>query len=171
MDIAYRVFVGLEFFRDSDLKSINKGTTAEKNEKALRILKNLDIGIWPMFIVRPEFERKDFADLRRRCLGLDLDFIGFSVLTPLPGTGLYEDVKERLITSNYDYFDFFHTQLPTKLPLGEFYRELIGLYKGSRSLKNQIKFMCKYPLRELPGSLRTFNKFIKRLKTLADDYL
>ena len=166
-----RVFVGLEFYRDDDLKSISKGTTAEKNEVAVRILKGLDLGIYPMFIVRPEFERKDFANLRKHCLGLDLDFIGFSVLTPLPGADFYADVRDRLITSNYDFFDFFHTQLPTKLPIRDFFRELAGLYTGSRSLKNQIKYLSRYRLRELPGLLRKYNGFMKRLKTLSDDYM
>jgi len=165
-----RVFVGLEFIRDADLNLIRKGSTVENNERALQVLKGLDIEIFPMFIVKPEFEKKDFADLRKYCLGLELDFIGFSVLTPLPGTDLYNDVKDKLINFNYDYFDFFHTLLPTKLPVKDFYRELISLYNGSRSLKNQIKLMRKYRLRELPSLFRIYGDFIKRLNTLEQDY-
>ena len=63
-----RVFVGLEFMRDADLKLIRKGSTVENNVKAVRILKDLDLDIWPMFMVRPEFDRRDFADLRKYCL-------------------------------------------------------------------------------------------------------
>jgi radical SAM superfamily enzyme YgiQ (UPF0313 family) len=165
-----RVFVGLEFIRDADLNLIRKGSTVENNVRAVQVLKSLDIEIFPMFIVKPEFERRDFADLRKYCLGLELDFIGFSVLTPLPGTDLYDDVKDRLINFNYDYFDFFHTLLPTTLPVKDFYRELIALYNGSRSLKNQIKLMRKYRLRELPSLFRIYGNFIKRLNTLAQDY-
>jgi len=165
-----RVFVGLEFMRDADLNLIRKGSTVENNVRAVQVLKSLDIEIFPMFIVKPEFERRDFADLRKYCLSLELDFIGFSVLTPLPGTDLYDDVKDRLINFNYDYFDFFHTLLPTKLPVKDFYRELIALYNGSRSLKNQIKLMRKYRLRELPSLFRIYGDFIKRLNTLAQDY-
>jgi radical SAM superfamily enzyme YgiQ (UPF0313 family) len=165
-----RVFVGLEFIRDADLNLIRKGSTVENNVRAVQVLKSLDIEIFPMFIVKPEFERKDFADLRKYCLSLQLDFIGFSVLTPLPGTDLYNDVKDRLINVNYDYFDFFHTLLPTKLPIKDFYNELIALYNGSRSLKNQIKLMRKYRLLELPSLFRIYGDFIKRLKTLEQDY-
>lgn len=165
-----RIFVGLEAFRNADLRLIRKGTTAENNIRAVQILKNLDIDIWPMFIILPEFDRKDLAGLREHCLELDLDFIGFSVLTPLPGTDLYYDVKDKLITSNYDYFDFFHTLLPTTIPIKDFYIEIITLFKRSRSLKNQIKFMSKYPLRELPSLFRTYGDFMKRLKTLEQDY-
>jgi radical SAM superfamily enzyme YgiQ (UPF0313 family) len=149
---------------------IRKGSTVENNVRAVQVLKGLGIDIFPMFIVKPEFDRRDFADLREYCLDLALDFVGFSVLTPLPGTDLYNDVKDRLINSNYDYFDFFHTLLPTMLPVKDFYRELIALYKGSRSLKNQIKFMRKYRLRELPSLFRIYGNFMKRLNTLGQDY-
>lgn len=108
--------------------------------------------------------------MRKYCLDLDLDFIGFPVLTPLPGTDLYHEVKDNLITTNYDYFDFFHTLLPSTLPLKEFYREMITLYKKSRSLKNQIKLMRKYRLRELPSLFRGYSNVLKRLATLDQDY-
>ena len=165
-----RVFVGLECIRDADLKLIRKGSTVENNLNAVRILKELDIDIWPMFLVRPEFDRSDFADLRQYCLSLDLPFIGFSVLTPLPGTDLYDEVKDQLITANYDYFDFFHTLLPTTLPAPDFYRELANLFKRSRSLKNQLRLMRKYRLRELPSLFRAYGGLMARLKTLAEDY-
>jgi radical SAM superfamily enzyme YgiQ (UPF0313 family) len=165
-----RVFVGLEFMRDADLKLIHKGSTVENNKKAVKILKSLDIDIFPTFIVRPEFNRSDFADLQKYCLDLDLNFIGFSVLTPLPGTDLYDNVKDRLITSNYDYFDFLHTLMPTTLPIKDFYEEMATLYKGSRSLRNRIKLMRKYRLRELPSLFKAYGDFLKRLNTLEQDH-
>ncbi len=166
-----RVFVGLEFMRDHDLKLIRKGSTVENNRKAVSILKSLGIDIFPTFIVRPEFVRKDFVDLREYCLDLDLSFIGFSVLTPLPGTDLYHEVKDRLITSNYDYFDFLHTLLPTALPIKNFYKEMTTLYKSSRSLRNRIKLMRKYRPWELPSLFRAYGDFLKRLNTLEQDYI
>jgi radical SAM superfamily enzyme YgiQ (UPF0313 family) len=165
-----RVFVGLEFMGDRDLKLIRKGSTVANNLQALEILKGLDLDIWPMFMVRPEFERRDFANLRQRCLDLDLSFIGFSVLTPLPGTDLYQEVQDRLITTNYDYFDFFHTLLPTTLPLQDFYRELATLFQRSRSLKNQIRLMGKYRLQELPSLFKAYGQLMRRVKMLAQDY-
>jgi hopanoid C-3 methylase len=165
-----RVFVGLEFMRDADLNLIRKGSTVANNIKAIQVLKDLDIGIFPMFIVKPEFEKKDFADLKKYCLGLELDFIGFSVLTPLPGTDLYDEVKDRLINFNYDYFDFFHALLPTTLPVKDFYEEYVSLMNGSRSLKSQIKLMRKYRLLELPSLFRIYGNFIKRLKKIHQDY-
>ena len=45
------------------------------------------------------------------------------MLTPLPGTDFYEEIKDRLLTNDYDFFDFIHTLLPTDLPLDKFYVE------------------------------------------------
>ncbi len=166
-----RVFVGLEFFRDDDLRYIRKGSTTKNNIDAVKILHSLDIDIFPMFIIRPEFDKNDFKELRRYCLSLKLDFIGFSVLTPLPGTDLYNEVKDKMITNNYDYFDFFHTLLPTKLPLKKFYKEYIALYNKTSSASNKIAFLKKYPLNEIPSLFKLHFKFTKQLKNIDKDYI
>lgn len=166
-----RIFVGLEFFRDADLKEIRKGSTTENNIKAIKILQSLNIDIFPNFMVRHDFDRSDFIEFRKYCLKLNLEFIGFSVMTPLPGTDLYEEVKNELITTNYDFYDFFHTHLPTKLPMKEFYREYASLFSKSRSISSQFAFMRKYPIREIPSLFKTFNKFMKQLKNINNDYL
>jgi radical SAM superfamily enzyme YgiQ (UPF0313 family) len=97
-----RVFVGLESFRDDDLNQIRKGPTVKHHIEAIRILKSLGIDIFPTFMVNPDFSKSDFIELRNFCLDLDFNFIGFSVLTPLPGTDFFEEVKNKLIIDNYD---------------------------------------------------------------------
>ncbi len=165
-----RIFVGVEFFRDEDLQFIKKGSTIDDNERAIRILRDLDIQIFASFIVRPEYETEDFASLRKYCRHLDLNFAGFTVLTPLPGTDLYEEVKSQLITRNYDYFDFMHTILPTALPIKEFYKEYTRLFRRAIPSTKQISFLKKYKFREIPFVLATSFRFQKRLKTIHLDY-
>ncbi|MBI5021004.1 MAG: cobalamin B12-binding domain-containing protein [Ignavibacteriales bacterium] len=166
-----RVFIGLEFFRDDDLTKIRKGSTNKDNIEAVRILKSLDIDIHPNFMVSPDFSKNDFKEFRKSCLNLDFDFIGFSVMTPLPGTDLYDDVKNKMIIDNYDYYDFFHTFLPTKLPLKEFYKEYVSLFKKSRSVSKQISFMKKYPIAEIPSLYKLYFKFVKQLNNIHKDYI
>jgi hypothetical protein len=52
----------------------------------------------------------------------------FTVLTPLPGTALFEQVQEALTTRDWEMFDLVHAVLPTKLRLKRFYREYARLY-------------------------------------------
>jgi radical SAM superfamily enzyme YgiQ (UPF0313 family) len=165
-----RVFVGLEFFRDEDLDYVRKNSTSEDNETAIRILQGLGIDVYASFMVRPDFTREDFATLRTYCRRLDLNFASFAVLTPLPGTDLYEEVENRLITHDYDLFDFLHTQLPTTLPLKEFFQECDGLYTNAIPLGKQISLLRKYRLTDIPGLLVKWRRFHERLRHAHLDY-
>ncbi len=165
-----RVFVGLEFFRDEDLKYINKGSTIENNKEAVKILQSNGIEIYASFIVRPDFSEEDFQEFKKYCRGLELSFPSFAVLTPLPGTDFYEEVKDSLITTDYDLFDFVHTVLPTKLPLKEFFYNLNFLYFEAKSPAKSISFMMKYPLKEIPSLIYLGMKFSKIIKNAYKDY-
>jgi len=165
-----RIFVGLEFFRDEDLKYIRKRSTIGDNEKAVEVLQDLDIEIYASFIVRPEFDKEDFAAFRQYCRKLRLSFASFAVLTPLPGTDLYEEVKNQLTTHNYDYFDFIHTVLPTKMPLKDFYEEYYQLYRKAIPLTKGVSFLRKFPMKEIPPTLVKSYRVLNRLRNAYLDY-
>jgi radical SAM superfamily enzyme YgiQ (UPF0313 family) len=165
-----RVFVGLEFFRDGDLESINKGSTAKQNQEAVRVLQDLGIDIYASFIVRPDFREEDFIGFKRYCHSINLSFASFAVLTPLPGTDYYDEVKDQLLTHEPEFFDFIHTVLPTALPLEEFYRQYYRLCTRAVPFKNAVSFLLKYPLRDLPSNLAKARRWYKRLRTLHTDY-
>ena len=165
-----RVFVGLEFFRDEDLDYVHKNSTTKDNETAIRILQGLGIDVYASFIVRQEFTPEDFEALRAYCRHLDLNFASFAVLTPLPGTDLYTDVETRLITHNYDLFDFLHTQLSTTLPMKEFFKECDGLYTNAIPPARQISLLKKYSLADIPALLFKARRFHKRLRNAHLDY-
>ncbi len=166
-----RVFVGLEFFRDDDLRKVQKGSTVHNHVEAINILKSLGIDVFPNFMVRPDFDKHDFEELRAFCRKLDLDFYGFAIMTPLPGTDYYDEVKKDLIIDNYDYYDFFHTHVPTRMPLREFYKEYTSLFSKTRSVSKQIALLKKYPVAEIPSLFSTYFKFMKQLRNIDKDHI
>ena len=165
-----RVFVGLEFCTDEDLRYIGKGSSVDDNARAVKILHDLDIEIAASLIVRPDFGHEQFAALARYCRELDLNFAGFAVLTPLPGADLFDQVQDRLLTRNTDYCDFIHTVLPTALPLREFYREFARLYTGAIPMARQLSLVRRYPLRELVPVVRSARRMYGRMRELWRDY-
>jgi radical SAM superfamily enzyme YgiQ (UPF0313 family) len=165
-----RVFVGLESFRDSDLEFVRKRSTVADNTRAVEVLSELGIDIYASFIVRPEFDHDDFDALHSYCRALDLDFASFAVLTPLPGTDLFDEVEDRLLTRDTDYFDFIHTVLPTKLPLEGFFEELMGLYRSAVPFTRQMSLLRKFPLGEWPAVFARSARTFKRMKTIPKDY-
>ncbi len=165
-----RLFVGFESFRKEDLEYVNKASTVEDNEAAARILNDLGIDIYASFIVRPDFDKEDFAAMRRYCRQLELKFASFAVLTPLPGTDLYDEVKDEMLTHDTRFFDFLHTLLPTRLPLKEFYEELNHLYMSAIPPSKGLAFLAKYPLRELPGTLVKSYRAYQGVRNAWRDY-
>ncbi|MGQ9823748.1 MAG: B12-binding domain-containing radical SAM protein [Desulfotomaculales bacterium] len=125
------VFIGFEKIDQEGLEKVNKQNTVENNEKAFKFLQSLKIGVYASFIVDPDFTKTEFAKLKNYIKKLNIAQPYFSVLTPLPGTELFENVRERITSWNYELYDLLHAVLPTKLSTPDFYRELAGLYRAA----------------------------------------
>lgn len=133
--------VGFESYKDDRLKALNKKTSAEINNEAIRTLKKLGINVHSQFIVDPGFSAADFDELFQyvydKCLGHPI----FPILTPLPGTELYKETVQQLVIKDYDYYDFAHSVLPTKLNRKEFYKQVVRLYTRSYSFRRFFHYM------------------------------
>jgi radical SAM superfamily enzyme YgiQ (UPF0313 family) len=129
------VFLGLEKIDDAGLRSINKTNSSANNDRAIAILQEAGVGYKPTFIIDPGWEREDFAKLKRWIDATGAWNAGFSVLTPLPGTELWEDNRGGADTSDWELFDIYHSVMPTKLPLAEFYAEYAGLFAHAMSVR------------------------------------
>ena len=138
------LLVGIESFKDEELKKMNKKVAAQTNIEALRILRKLGISVSPHMIVDPDFTRADFRQLFSYVCEMELFRPVFTVLTPLPGTELYEKNYSRLAIRDYDFFDFTHSVLPTRLSRREFYRQYARLYNKSYSFRRYFRWKLRY---------------------------
>ncbi len=125
------VFVGVEKIDDQGLGRVSKENSAENNERALEILKREGIGVTASFIVDPDWEAKEFEALEGYITSHGLETPTFSVLTPLPGTVLYRQMRERIRVHAPELYDLLHAVVPTRLPLAEFYARFAELYRTS----------------------------------------
>jgi radical SAM superfamily enzyme YgiQ (UPF0313 family) len=133
------VFLGLESIDDEGLDLVNKSNTAANNDRAIEILQDLDVGYTPNFIVDPSWDREHFDRLKRWIDRTGAYNSGFSILTPLPGTDLWETSKYEVTTEDWELYDIAHTVLPTRLPLAEFYREYCGLWQHALDTRYGIE--------------------------------
>ena len=133
------IFLGLESVTDEGLKAVNKKNSADNNRRALGILKELGVGYTPNFIVDPAWDHEDFARLRDWVSQTGAYNSGFSVLTPLPGTDLWDAASKNITTHDWEMFDIVHAVLPTKLPLDEFYAEYSGLWRHVLDIRYREK--------------------------------
>jgi hopanoid C-3 methylase len=158
----YAVLLGLEGGSDQALKNVNKSCNLETNDRAIEILQANGVVIWGAFIVDPDWEQDDFARLREYVSERQITHTQFTVLTPLPGTQLYHNRREDLLTDDYSCFDTLHAVLPTRLPREEFYRNFADLYR-QRSLGPYYDLV-----REGKMSIDDCKQGKRMLDTLAD---
>ena len=123
------IFLGLESVTDEGLNAVNKSNTAANNARALSILRELGVGYTPNFIVDPAWDHDDFARLRAWIEETGAYNSGFSILTPLPGTDLWETAQRQVTTHDWEMYDIVHAVIPTKLPLSDFYEEYSRLWR------------------------------------------
>ena len=149
-----QVFLGLESVTNEGLKAVNKKNTADNNVRAIQILNELGVGATTNFIVDPGWDREDFARLRHWIDEMGVYNAGFSILTPLPGTDLWNEAKSRVTANRWEMFDIVHSVLPTKLPLEEFYEEYSALWRHVLGIRGKSEGKMKNYLR-VAGALAT----------------
>jgi len=136
------IAIGFETTSEDTIKRYKKANTIENNIRATQILNDLEINFRPHFLIEPEFEKENFEDISVFVEKYNLIKPIFTILTPLPGTALYEERKE-IINLDYDYFDFMHWVYPTKLKAREFFKYFINLYYNSYSYKRYFKILIR----------------------------
>jgi radical SAM superfamily enzyme YgiQ (UPF0313 family) len=158
------VLVGFESFRDEDLKKINKKNTVSKNTEAAQILKANGVGVIGYFMVDPSYTEEDFSSLIEYVHYLDIDQPIFSILTPFPGTGLYEEVKDQIITNNYEHFDCMHSVIPTAIPGSKFYEYYRRLYSKAYPKGKLIRKILRGKISFSPRQAFSQMKYLKQLQ-------
>ncbi len=152
--------VGFEALTNSQLLAIRKRATVEENEIAIKLLHDHGVKIWGTFVVDSNFTKEDFKALLDYVVRHDIEFPQYTVLTPLPGSDLFDEKRDELMTFDWEHYDTLRTVLPTKLPLHVFNREMEKLYRGSYLAPKRLLrrlFNLDYPFWKFPGFLKLLN--------------
>ena len=100
-----QVFVGFESGNQEVLDSYGKKTAVESAFKAVEILKKYKIDVWGSFIIGAFNETKEMIkETIQFAKKLNPHIAQFSILVPYPGSQLYEKVKDKIITKNWEAF-------------------------------------------------------------------
>lgn len=128
------VLLGVESPKHSTLETFRKGISSKDAKEAVKLLKENDIFAHATFIIG---EREDtagsIAALREFANDLDPDFALFSILTPFPGTELFNEAKGKgwIEDSNWANYDMVHAIMPTEaLSTKELQEKLYSCYRN-----------------------------------------
>lgn len=123
------VVIGFEEIDNERLKSMNKESSYFQNLEALKILNEIGINVIGDFIISPDYDYSDFEKLAKFIDNSTISLPIPSILTPIPGTGLYSKMKNDIIITNLDYYTFSNAVVKTKLDTKEFYTLYSDLMK------------------------------------------
>jgi hopanoid C-3 methylase len=118
------IFVGLEAIDEEGLRKYRKRVSLDKNFESLEFARSIGITVAINLIADADWDQQRFEVIRRWCQEIP-EIVNISVNTPYPGTETWQTESRKLQTLDFRLFDIQHAVLPTKLPLPEFYTELI----------------------------------------------
>lgn len=121
------IFIGFESRQQETLDSYNKKTTDTMAKDVTNLLKKHRISVHGSFIIGNLYETREMVrDTIRHAKEINPQAVQFTILTPYPGTQLYENVKDRIISRDWDLYDCLHSVIRTD-HLSQ--KELEGLLK------------------------------------------
>jgi len=103
------VYLGIESGNEDTLNSLGKNTTAADVTKAVEMLRQNGIESYGSYIIGNLNETS--ADVEKTielAVRLNTAIAQFTILTPYPGTKLYEQIKDRIFCRRWKFYDGLH---------------------------------------------------------------
>jgi hopanoid C-3 methylase HpnR len=118
------MFLGIESIDEEGLEKYRKRIDLSRNFEALEFARSLGINVAINIIADTDWDHERFRVVREWCKEVP-EIVNISVNTPYPGTESWLTESRNLTTQDYRLFDIQHAVLPTRLPIDEFYAELV----------------------------------------------
>ena len=107
------LYIGFESVDDAALKEMKKSQTAEEIRRAIRLIHRAKISIHGMFVFGFDMDTpKSTRATVRFAIRERIDSAQFLVLTPLPGSAFYEQMKAegRILDTEWSTYDAHHVK-------------------------------------------------------------
>jgi len=156
---CFNLYIGFESINPKTLALFNKGQRAEDIDHCIRLLKKHSIGIHGMFVLGSDMDDiQTIRNTQRYARDLGIDSVQFLMLTPLPGTPVFEELQSqgRLIHTDWSKYDAHHAVFEPKLMTAfelhvETLKAMARFYSWRTILRNLWKFDFFYAFVGLYG--------------------
>ena len=104
----FDIFFGLEAATNQGLSGLMKDATVDHTEQGVEVARSLKFGVTGNFVIDPAWSEADFERLWGFVERHQLFQAGFTILTPLPGTAYFEEMRPKLRARRWSQFDMHH---------------------------------------------------------------
>ncbi len=169
------LITGMEAVSDRHLDYINKKNSVDVNVAAQKVLDEIGVENWAHFVILPQFEEKDFEDIRDFVEEYDICYPIFVPLTPVPGTPLFFEMKEKekLTTYDYGFYTLQYMVTATEMPKEEWYERYLGLYERTLTAKTiwKRRKSATFHLKPMAGRTIVMRKWLKGFRKYIAEQL
>lgn len=145
------VCIGFESVNDLSLKAYEKKQTIAEIIGAIRSFHKRRIKIHGMFVLGADNEdREDIWDTVRFAKKHKIDTLQMSILTPFPGTKVYEDLEreDRIFTKDWSLYDGQHIVFrPKFLSARELQVNIVKAYSKFYALTRSLSMLVRFRFR------------------------
>jgi radical SAM superfamily enzyme YgiQ (UPF0313 family) len=150
----FDIFFGLEAATNEGLTGLVKDTTVDRTVDAVGIARELGYGVTGNFVIDPDWDELDFERLWDFVARHDLGRAGFTILTPLPGTTYFDEMRLRIRASKWAQYDMHHLLWEPRLGVKRFFELYCETWHRSilnlRGHKSWLDWARQVRLAELP---------------------
>jgi radical SAM superfamily enzyme YgiQ (UPF0313 family) len=143
------IFIGLESFNVHTLNETEKGFNApEKYRKSVKTLHRHGMFVQSGVIFGFDDDTVEVFETTLNMLErIGIDAIQLAILTPLPGTMLHEEMKNRITDTNYQHYDYRHVVFQPKQMTAPQLQDgadwvIRKYYSPWRILKRTVRWIC-----------------------------
>lgn len=148
-----RLMVGIDAISEKDLVEFKKSYGASRIEEALRVAEEINVEILAQFVINTDYSKADFKYLARFVEHHRIQYPSFTVLTPIPGTDIFDlaAITENQSNGrpNWNLFDTQNAVVKTRLDPEVFRKEYRGLYDKFRGAYTRFLVHKQAPSRKL----------------------
>jgi radical SAM superfamily enzyme YgiQ (UPF0313 family) len=177
---CFAVFIGFESINPKTLDLYNKGQGLSDIENSIRIVKKHNINIHGMFVLGSDTDDiRTIKQTAKFAKKLNIDSIQFMILTPLPGTPVFEDLKStgRLLHTDWSKYDAHHAVFEPSLMTAyelhvETLKAMAKFYSWGGVLRNLWRFdffyavVGLYGIRSVKQAMSGAKNYVDQLKDL-----
>jgi hopanoid C-3 methylase len=117
----FDIFFGLEAASDAGLASVVKDAQVSSSVEAARIARSLGYGVTGNFLVDPDWSESEFEELWDFVAKHGFQRAGYTILTPLPGTELFQKLAPALSGQPWFKYDMHHVLWEPRLGAKRFF--------------------------------------------------
>jgi radical SAM superfamily enzyme YgiQ (UPF0313 family) len=169
----FDIFFGLEAASDEGLAGVSKDAAVAASLEAARIARSMRYGVTGNFLVDPDWREEDFRRLWDFVARNGFQRAGYTILTPLPGTDLFQKYAPVLAGQPWFKYDMHHVLWEPRLGTERFFELYAETWRRSilntSGEKSWITWMKQIRPSQIPYLTRVLRRTQRMMK--AREYL